>query len=43
MSSVNNLEDKSGEKPNKLDTNNNSSVSDMQRTIDTKTENFKKV
>ena len=42
MSSVNNLEDKSGEKPNKLDTNNNSSVSDMQRTIDTKTENFKK-
>ena len=42
MSSVNNLEDKSGEKPNKLDTNNNSSVSDMQKTIDTKTENFKK-
>ena len=42
MSSVNNLEDKSGEKPNKLDKNNNSSVSDMQRTIDTKTENFKK-
>ena len=42
MSSVNNLEDKSGEKPNKLDTSNNSSVSDMQKTIDTKTENFKK-
>ena len=42
MSSVNNLEDKSGEKPNKLDTNNNSSVSDMQKTIDTKAENFKK-
>jgi len=44
MSSVNNLEDKSGEKPNKLDSGNNlqSSVGDMQKTIDTKTENFKK-